>query len=302
LKLAPILAQYLYEQKKLDLAGIGTFLLDSSLRTDTDIRHASQGISFQNNPAVKDEEDLISFISFSTGKMKSLATSDLSSYIELATQFLNIGNPFHIEGIGTLVKTKSGQFEFTSDHLLIDKIKEANIKELSATSTSDQSFTTYDSLKPHVEKGPSYKKVFLLVLVIITTILIVWAGYKMYRSASSDHNEAEVETKKDETKPVTDTSQFATRPTDTIRIAQHSESTPAGNYRFVIEVANKRRALYRYNMLKKGGLHIQMSTNDSITFKLFFVLPATPADTAKISDSLSVIYPAINHKKAFAEK
>jgi hypothetical protein len=304
LKLAPILAQYLYDQKKLDLAGIGIFLLDPSLRTESDARHASQGISFQYNPATKDDERLISYISLNTGKQKALATSDLSSYLELATQFLNIGKPFQIEGIGTLVKTKSG-LEFTADHVLTDKTKEANIKELSSTSTSDQSFTTYESLKPHVEKDMPHKNIFLVLLILVSTGIIIWAGYKMYKSRSSgnnDNSKTEVENKKDETVPATDSSQFVTRPVDTMRSVKPNENTSPGNYRFVIEVANKRRAFYRYDMLKKGGLPIQMSTPDSITFKLFFVLAAKPADTGRISDSLSVVYPAINHKKAFAEK
>jgi hypothetical protein len=305
LKLAPILAQYLYDQKKLDLVGIGTFLLDPSLRTESDAKHATQGISFQNNPATKDDERLISYISLNTGKQKALATSDLNSYLELATQFLNIGKPFQIEGIGTLVKTKSGHLEFTADHVLSDKTRETNIKELSATSTSDQSFTTYESLKPHVEKDTPYKKIFLALLIVVSTGIIIWAGYKMYKSRSSgnnDNSKTEVENKKDETVPISDTSQFATRPVDTTRSVRPVENTSPGNYRFVIEVANKRRALYRYDMLKKGGLPIQMSTPDSVTFKLYFVLAATPADTGRISDSLSVVYPAINHKKAFAEK
>ena len=80
--------------------------------------------------------------------MKALASSDLCSYIELARQFLNIGKPFQIEGIGTLVRNKSGELEFTPDHLLVGKMKDGGIKELSATSTSDESITTYESLNP----------------------------------------------------------------------------------------------------------------------------------------------------------
>ena len=303
MKLAPILAQYLYDQKQLDLAGIGTFLFDPTLKTDSDARHASQGISFQNNPATKDDDRLISYISLNTGKMKPLATSDLSSYLELARQFLNIGKPFQIEGIGTLVKTKSGQLEFTADHLLVDKIKEANIKELSATSTSDHSFTTYESLKPHVEQTTPYKKIFLVLLILATTVIIIWAGYKLSRNSSAANNkESKAENKKEETRPVPDSAQFSVRPADTSRSVKPNSTVAPGNYRFVIEVANKRRALYRYAMLRKGGIPVQMSTTDSITYKLFFVIPSTPADTARIADSLTVFYPAINHKRAFTEK
>ncbi len=302
MKLAPLLAQYLYEQKKLDLAGIGTFLLDPSARTNADAQHASEGISFQNNAAVKEDEKLISYISGHTGKMKPLASSDLNSYLELALQFLNIGNPFQIEGIGTLVKNKSGLFEFTADHLLVDKVKDSGIKELSATSTSDQSLTTYESLKPHAEKNPPYKRIFLGLLIVATTALIIWAGYKLYKSNSPDNISEEQQTT-EETVPVNDTTKNVLPIADSTNTAKQINQMPAtGNYRFVIEVASKHRAIHRYEMLKKGGIPVHISTTDSVTYKLFFLLPATPADTARIADSLSTWYPALNKKRAFAEQ
>jgi hypothetical protein len=303
LKLAPLLAQYLYEHKKIDLAGIGTFLLDPTARTNPDAQHASEGISFQNNAAVKDDEALISYISSQTGKMKSLASSDLSSYLELARQFLNIGKPFQIEGIGTLVKQKSGQFEFTADHLLVDKIKDSGIKELSATSTSDGSLTTYESLKPHAEKSPPYKRIFLGLLIIATTALIIWAGYKLSKS-NSPNDVTEEQKTTEETVPVNDdTTGHVSPATDTITTNKQTTIAPTpGTYHFVIETANRQRAVHRYEMLKKGGVPVQISTADSITYKLFFLLPATPADTARIADSLTIWYPAMNKKRAFAEQ
>jgi hypothetical protein len=55
-------------------------------------------------------------------------------------------------------------------------------------------------------------------------------------------------------------------------------------------------------MLKNGNIPIRMSTTDSTTFKLYFELPATTADTARITDSLTSRYPSINKRKAFAEQ
>jgi len=302
LKLAPLLAQYLREHKKLDLAGIGTFLLDPSLRRNTDLQHASEGISFQNNTTVKEDDRLVSFISEQTGKMKALASSDLSSYLELARQFLNIGKPFQIEGIGTLVKTKSGPLEFTGDHLLTDKIKESGIKELSATSISDGSMTTYESLKPHIEQSSPYKKILVGGLIVATTALIVWAGYKLYKSNSSNNSSEEQAT--EEIIPAEDTSRHVAPAPDTSAVNKQTTtaSLVPGTYRFVIETANKERAIHRYETLKNGGVNVQIGTTDSITYKLFFVLPATPADTARISDSLTIWYPALNKKRAFAEQ
>ena len=306
MKLAPTLAQYLYERKSLALPGIGSFSFDSSFRTEADPKYSSQGISFQNNPAFTEDEDLVSYISAQTGKQKSLASADLESYLELAKQFLNIGKPFHIEGIGTLVKMKSGSFEFTADHLLSDKVKETGIKELSATSISDESLTTYESLKPQKETNAPYRKIFLIILIVATTGIIIYGGYRIYKSNSTPSNEPETSEQINTPVHKDSTVNAPQRHTDSLNnnqttIAQTS-TTGVRDYKFVIEEAGKNRAIYRYNMLRKGNIPVQMSTNDSVSFKLFFVIPAKPTDTARIADSLTIFYPAINHKKAHAEK
>ena len=101
------------------------------------------------------------------------------------------------------------------------------------------------------------------------------------------------------TSAITDTVQKLP-PVDTT-LKQPIAKTSDGSYKFVIEVANKKRALYRYYMLKKGDIPVQISTTDSTNFKLYFVIPATAADTARIADSLTSRYPALNKRKAFAE-
>jgi len=293
LKLAALLAEYLYQQKKLSLAGLGTFLIDPSARMNSDAQHPSEGISFEHNAAVKDDDNLVGFISAETGKMKTLASSDLASYIELGLQFLNIGKPLQIEGIGTLVKNKNGEFEFTADHLIVGKIKETGIKELSATSISDELLTTYETLKPKEEKSPLSKKFFLAFLAMATIAGIIWVSYKLNQPNSSSQTSMEI------TSAITDTVQKLP-PVDTT-VKRPIAKTSDGSYKFVIEVANKKRALYRYYMLKKGDIPVQISTTDSTNFKLYFVIPATAADTARIADSLTSRYPALNKRKAFAE-
>lgn len=293
MKLAALLAEYLYQQKKLSLAGLGTFLIDPTARMNSDAQHPSEGISFEHNAAVKDDDNLVGFISAETGKMKTLASSDLASYIELGLQFLNIGKPLQIEGIGTLVKNKNGEFEFTADHLIVGKIKETGIKELSATSISDELLTTYETLKPKEEKSPLSKKFFLAFLAMATIAGIIWVSYKLNQPNSSSQTSMEI------TSAITDTVQKLP-PVDTT-VKRPIAKTSDGSYKFVIEVANKKRALYRYYMLKKGDIPVQISTTDSTNFKLYFVIPATAADTARIADSLTSRYPALNKRKAFAE-
>jgi len=301
LKLAALLAEYLYQQKKLNLAGIGTFSIDPSARANSDAQHPSEGISFQHNASVKDDDSLIDFISAQTGKMKTLASSDLASYVELGLQFLNIGKPLQIEGIGTLVKNKTGELEFTADHVLVGKVKETGIKELSATSISDDLLTTYETLKPKEEKSPRSKKFFLAFLALATIAAIIWISYKLNQNTSSPQTVQEMSPAVNDTSNNVTTVDTTTTTTMTTTVKQPVTKTSNDSYRFVIEVAGKKRAFYRYYMLKKGDLPVQMSTTDSTTFKLYLVLPATSADTARIADSLTSRYPALNKRKAFAE-
>jgi hypothetical protein len=299
LKLASTLAKYLYERKKLNLSGIGSFSLDSSFRTD-DGRSDSHGIYFQSSSAIVDDEDLIQFISANTGKMKALASADLESYLELAKQFLNIGKPFHIEGVGTLVKTKSSDFEFTADHLLSDRSKETGMKELSATSISDESLTTYESLKPQTESAPPYRRIFLITLIVITAGIIIYLGYRISRTPDASKEEAQQQLPEDN--QATSSNSSVANIADSIKNLQSADPSGKQDYRFVIETATKRRALYRYYNLRESGLNVQMITPDSVNFKLFFVIKATPADTARIADSLTVFYPAINKRPTFVER
>jgi hypothetical protein len=205
-----------------------------------------------------------------------------------------------------LVKTQTGSFDFTSDHSLSDKVKEGT-KELSATSTSDQSLTTYESLRPQKETNAPYRKIFLIILVVATAGIIIYGGYRIYKNNNSSPDNQEEIVQEIKKPVIADSSTAVTKPrvdsTNNIQTATNQTgSTGMQQYRFVIEEANKNRAIYRYNMLKKGGISVQMSTNDSVRYKLFFVIPAMPSDTARISDSLTIFYPALNHRRAYAEK
>jgi hypothetical protein len=150
-------------------------------------------------------------------------------------------------------------------------------------------------LKPKEEKSPRSKKFFLAFLAIGTIAAIVWIGYRLNQPDTSFQTAPEV------ISSVMDTAS-SVPPADTTTQNQPIAKTNNNSFRFVIEVANKKRAFYRYHMLKNGNVPVQISTIDSTTFKLYFELPATAADTARIADSLTSRYPAINKRKAFAEQ
>ena len=115
--------------------------------------------------------------------------------------------------------------------------------------------------------------------------LAIFGGYFVYnrtkdkKDAIVKEQEPIIQPQEDSLPKAPDTLQTVTKALDT-----------SGKYRFVIEKALKQRALKRYSFLKSIYVDVKMETSDSVLFKLFFVLPATPADTARIRDSLQVRY------------
>jgi hypothetical protein len=283
LKFSSLFSQYLVSNKQLHLAGIGIFDLDN---TGT--------ISFQQDTSVREDANLVIFIAEHTGKMKSLVASDLDSHLELARQFLNIGKPYLFEGIGTLSKNKTGKFDFIPVNINPDKTKEPHGEGRDMTSTTENSFTDYEEMfSPKKSKGVAAKKIVTWVIALAGLSLAVFGGYLVY-TKTKDKNGTVV---KKEEPPVVQpkTQDSLPKAVDSISKALPetkpvSTNTTSGMYRFVIERATRQRALYRYNLLKRNFIDVRMDTKDSVLFKLFFLLPSSPADTAHKRDSLQRLY------------
>jgi len=275
LKISPLLAQFLINNKQLSLAGLGRFILDDS-----------GGIIFQHDASVKEDAELVSFIAENTGKMKSLVASDLDSNLELARQFLNIGKPYLFEGIGTLSKIKSGTIEFVQSKTSQEKNKENTNEGRDKTSTTENSFTDYEEMfSPKKPKGPAAKKIVTWLVALAGLSLAVFGGYLVYTKTK---NKKEPVVKKEEIKPVITPDTLPKTKDTTLIIAKPVDTS--GMYRFVIETATRQRALSRYNYLKENLIDVKMDTKDSVLFKLYFLLSATPANIAKKRDSLQLLY------------
>jgi hypothetical protein len=127
-KIEQFVVQYLYTSKKVTLQGIGTITLDPSVllpmsnEKEKDIVMPENAFQFTFNPKATEDTELVNHIVQHTGKMFPLASSDLDSYVTLAKQFLNIGKPLVIEGVGTIQKTQQGDYQFIAGHFITPKI------------------------------------------------------------------------------------------------------------------------------------------------------------------------------------
>jgi hypothetical protein len=305
LKVDNLLAQYLYQYKKLSLTGIGIFTLDDAAvlsdetaKTKTPI----EGIAFVSKNVAQPEDSLIEFIKAQTGKMKALAMADLDSYIMLAHQFLNIGKPFYLEGIGTLQKNRDGSFTFNPGTSIAVKAEDSDAKK--KTGATEETKTEENSNR-------DYRGLVLGLGIVATLAVVAFGGYYLYNknadNGAADTSNMRIVADSQVTKNISpDTANHQTMaappgatpapPVTTTAVVTPPPVTPANGFTFVLETPHKRRALMRYENIKDSRItedfdsKIQMETKDSVTFKIFVVLPCAPADTTRYKELLNAWY------------
>lgn len=289
-----LLAQYLYKNKKLNLPGIGRFEADSSVfvpEENDKQKPPLGGIAFHDVTVTKADDDLIEFIKEQTGKMKPLAISDLESYLTLGKQFLYIGKPFYLEGIGTLQLKKNGRFEFLPGEYITTKLEDPNIERSEGKKRS-----VHEEDRAQQESNNNTIKIIMLFLGIAVAVgLIGWGGYYFYNMYT---NQQETSVLNDTTNSRQD-SVYSLLSTDSLKPAAQGTkdsvanigNARAGYFKFIVEITDdKLRAQNRYKDLRSYGNKIQIETTDSTNYKLFYNLRATPADTSRIRDSLNRWY------------
>jgi hypothetical protein len=177
LKLPQLLSQYLYQTRKLDLPGIGSFTLDPAAvipqESDRVGHQTATGISFKNASIPTPDDALILFLKEHTGKMKSLVASDLDFYLTTGRQLLNIGKAFYIDGVGTLLKNNQGKLDFTPGDYLIAKLDDKFAVERKGNS--------YDEPPREEPKSTNGRQSLLLIGIVAGLILIAWGGYYLYK-------------------------------------------------------------------------------------------------------------------------
>ena len=302
MKFDVILAQYLNQHKKLNLPGIGTFETDnSSLSWDENGKQkaAGSGITFKNAPVAKADDDLITYITEQTGKMKPLAISDLESFLTLGKQFLYIGKPFYLEGIGTLQFAKGGSFDFVPGEYITTKLEDPSQERAEERKRLAESEERQPANPSRATNRNGGRGVLTWLIILLSLGLVGWAAYYFY----TVHNAGQPVVPKDTTAvtprntftdpvPAENGAALVNAPDTMVKKPVQQSYYDKDNFRkFIVErTTDKQRALNRYRKLKSFGNDIEMETSDSITFSIFFIMPATAADTARIRDSLDRWY------------
>ena len=295
MKIEQLLALHFYNAREITLQGMGTFTLSPHFvmpkESDKDVEIPANTISFQYSLRATEDDALIDFIVQQTRKMKSLAAADLDSYLMLGKQFLNIGKPFLIEGLGTLVKNQQGEYEFTQGNSFLAKSENAPAALKEKREEPDISFASESKPKPINKKG-----LLITATILIVGMLALAAWYFLVKN-NNPQPESEAATTL-----ITDTALTVSVKPDSASVIKTEAPAPLNdgyNFKIVFMVtADSAAAVTRMNMMTARGHKIIMYKKDSPNYKLAepFTLPL--ADTARIKDSLNSYYYA---GKAFVE-
>lgn len=285
LKIEQVLVLQLYSSKKITLQGIGIFSLDGSVSlpadSDKGIVLPDNAITFDYNPKVGEDEALINAIVQHTKKIKPLASADLDSFLMLGRQFLNIGKPFIIEGLGTLDKAQTGELVFIPGHFITPKIEAPKALKENENEEKSGLFPDYDS-----EVSNNGRRTLFIIIALI--ILSIAGGAVYYFLHQKSNQEEEV----NETQPAQNTiaDSAATIKKDTTIV---TKTLANDGYSFKIvfkETKDKDEAQKTLNKYREYGHKVIMYTSDSVTYKVAEPFSLPLADTAHIKDSLNKYY------------
>lgn len=177
MKIEDVLVRYLLKNKSLTLQGIGTFYINKEVNipdnAEAETILPADILHFDYDPKTVEDENLVSFFTLMTKKIKPLASADLDSFITLGKQFLNIGKPFIIEGLGTLEKNQEGSLTFKAGVFVSPRIEAP--KTLTGGEKEISSGLFGDS---HRNPPPNYDRRILTIIALI--IVLCLAGWGVY--------------------------------------------------------------------------------------------------------------------------
>ncbi len=281
MKIEHLIVQHLYNNKKVTLQEIGSFILSSNVlmpsESSKDGVMPENAISFEYNTKATEDESLIEFIVQQTRKIRPLATSDLESYTILGREYLNIGKPFHIEGLGTLQKAQNGTYEFIQGNSVNPKLQAA--PALLKEKDDEEIIFTSAGKKAESNNGP--KILFALLFVVIVAAILIY-----------------MLNKKNDKTPLTEAVMDTTTVVDSTPVQQPVSSlpvstAPADSSTFKIVVKEyptqdaAEKALTRFTGF---GHKLELVPQDSSSYRLVMRIYQPIADSSAVKDSLSRLF------------
>lgn len=295
MKIDQILVQHFYNSKKLSLQGIGNFTLnynvDNTLTGEKDIEIPPGAIEFTFDSKAGEDEELIKFIVEKTRKIKPLAAADLDSFLTLGKQFLNIGKPFRLEGIGTLQKGQGGNYEFVPGVFIAPRL-EAGPAVLKEKIYDEVSFNNEG------KKGGINKKALLLggvFALLLAGAAVTWWVFNKNNNGSSEvaGNGATKDTGAVNKKDTGTAKMGADTSNKGIGAVTPLPAPGADGYTFkvVFKEGAKEVVEQRMRQLQEWNYkNLVMAAKDSTTYRLMMPFNNPVTDTARVLDSIKTLF------------
>lgn len=295
MKIAHLLGQYLLQNKKMQLQGIGEFVLDNVYENPFEnekgrIRLPENSIRFLPDKKTAEDQGLIAFISQHTGKIKPLAASDLEDFLNIGKQLLNVSKQFYIEGLGTLTLNDNGNYSFAqgNEAITVMAAEEPHSKKYAPKREERNDDISFEDgyPKPVNTTANMLRKSLITFAMVLGLVIIGWVVYYFFQEWQ--HNRNKRDNVLENIQPVIPDP--GTGQTDSLETKADSTaaSAPTGNaYKVIIETAQRQRALSRYAALQKMGYDVKLSTEDSLTFKLYTIINGPLSDTTRSRDSIT---------------
>lgn len=285
MKVQDLLGEFLYQHKQLTLPTIGIFELDASVN----VYESKEGslpensIRFVQNTQATATDELMNYLVQQSGKMKPLAMSDLESYLDNGWQFLNIGKPFTIKGVGSLTKT-GNTLHFQQGTAVLDKAEVTGIYALKDRSREKEEIKelNFDS---EVKKGNS-KKVIIAIASIAALALIGWAIYLAVTRNNTDFADDTQTEQQDTTQSTTNTDTVGIIP-DTAIIKPTFADTSFQLVLFTFSDTVKANKELRKQLTRRNN--VTVVAKDSV-YQVVLTVNKPLADTSKVIDSLKSYY------------
>ncbi len=299
MKIEQLIVQYLYSNKQVALPGIGIIKLKTDIvlptAGDKDFIMPADAFSFEYNLKTTEDERLVDYIVQHTNKIKPLASSDLESYAMLAKQFLNIGKPLVIEGVGTIQKSQQGMYEFFPGDFITPRIDDIPklVKEKREEPVSFESESAGNNNR---------RNIIIAVTVFTGTALAVFAAYyflvlkQLESSVAIEIPVIKEDTIKKDTAKISGVAIDTTKK-DTVNNSAILSATPtalktdSSSFKIVIKEYQSEAAIQKaYDRLKSYGHKLLIVKIDSANYKLVMPFYKPLSDTARVKDSLKIFF------------
>jgi len=287
-----LIVQQLLRKRKVTLQNIGTFYLstDAAIAADDnkEVVIPKEAIRFEFDRKAGPDEDFIDFIVEKSKKIKPLATSDLESYSILISQFLNIGKPFPIEGLGVLIKTQKGDFDFLPEESLHAPEEIHSPVTFKEKEEDHPHFLTTDEHSPSKSKWGVWGLLLLIAAIGVSVFIY-------YQNQQADHNLEKVVP--NESEAFADTSSDSNMvKVDTQRImapvvTPDSVSSKPDSFKVVFRTYSDSAAagagLRRFTSF---GHRVQLRNSGSSKYELYLSLPMASTDSSNAIDSIRILF------------